>query len=106
MNENQHGPRIKKHRGRQIAKKPASVVGGPVEIALPITVRSLSEAIGMKANELLLKLKNLTNSLYTINSNVEFEVAELVATERNIQLAAKKQETAEEEVERTLRERA
>jgi translation initiation factor IF-2 len=106
MIEEQHGSRIKKHRGRQIAKKPASVVGGKVEITLPITVRSLSESIGMKANELLLKLKNLTNSLYTINSNVEFEVAELVATERNIELVSKKQETVEEEVERTLRERA
>src|SRR5581483_7873561 len=103
--ENDRWGRVRKHR-KQVAKKPASVVGGKVEIALPITVRSLSEAIGMKANELLLKLKNLTNALYTINSNVEFEVAELVATERNIELAAKKQETAEEEVERTLRERA
>src|SRR5437763_9782740 len=104
MNENQHGPRIKKHRGRQIAKKPASVAGGKVEITLPITVRSLSEAIGMKSGELLLKLKNLTNSLYTINSTVEFEVAELVATERNIELVAKKQETAEDVALRKLKE--
>ena len=52
---------------------------GKVPISLPITVRSLSEAIGMKAAELLLKLKELTNALFTINSNVEVEVAELIA---------------------------
>jgi translation initiation factor IF-2 len=106
MIESQFGSRIKKHRGHKAIKKPASVVGGKVEITLPITVRSLSEAIGMKAGELLLKLKNLTNALYSINSNVEFEVAELIATDRNIELVAKKQETAEDIAVRQLRERA
>src|SRR5207247_1902686 len=61
---------------------------------------------GMKPGELLLKLKNLTNALYTINSNVEFEVAELVATERNIELVAKRQETAEDVALRKLKEAA
>lgn len=105
MIESQYGSRIKKHRGRQQVVKKAQV-SGRTEIALPITVRSLSEVIGMKVGELILKLKQLTNALYTVNSNVEFEVAELIATDRNIELVAKKQETAEDEQLRKLREAA
>jgi translation initiation factor IF-2 len=105
MIESQFGSRIKKHRGRQhVVKKPT--VSGKVEIALPITVRSMSETIGMKAGELILKLKNLTNSLYTINSNVEFEVAEMVAVDRGVELVAKKTQTVEDVLFRELDERA
>ncbi|HET6576010.1 MAG TPA: translation initiation factor IF-2, partial [Fimbriiglobus sp.] len=105
MIESQFGSRIKKHRGKQhVVRKPT--VSGRVEIALPITVRSLSETIGMKANELILKLKNLTNSLYSINSNVEFEVAEMVAVDRGVELVAKKAETIEDVLFRELDERA
>ena len=50
-------------------------------IAAPITIRSLSEAIGMKVAELMIKLKQLTTTLYTVNSNIEFDIAELIATE-------------------------
>ena len=96
----------KKHRGPSHQKPLNTVIGGKVEIATPITVRTLSEAIGMKAGELLLKLKNLTNSLYTINSMLDFEVAEMVAVERNVELVAKKQESAEDETLRKIREAA
>jgi translation initiation factor IF-2 len=71
---------------------------GKVPISLPITVRSLSEAIGMKATELLFKLKDLTNALFTINSTVETEVAELIATEKGVELDIQRQKTAEEEL--------
>ena len=99
MIEENHGSRIKKPRGRHVVvKKPASIVGGKVEIAMPITVRSLSEAIGIKAGELILKLKQETNSLYTINTAVDFDVSELIATEKGIQLVAKKQASAESDV--------
>jgi translation initiation factor IF-2 len=72
---------------------------GKVPISLPITVRSLSEAIGMKAAELLFKLKDLTNALFTINSTVETEVAELIAVEKGVELDIQRQRTAEEELE-------
>jgi translation initiation factor IF-2 len=71
---------------------------GPVEITVPITVRSLSEAIGMKAGEVILRLKKETNALYSINSVVEFEVAELIAVEKSIQLVIKKQADLERDV--------
>ena len=97
---------FKKGKGRSHVKPTASVIGGKVEIALPITIRSLSEAIGMKVGELLIKLKNETNSLYSITSSVDLEVAELIATARNIELVGKKQETAEDETMRKIREAA
>jgi translation initiation factor IF-2 len=105
MIEDRFGSRVKKHRGRQqhVVKPPVS---GRIEITLPITVRSFSETIGMKVNELILKLKNLTNSLYTINSNVEFEVAEMVAIDRGIELVPRRQETAEDVLLAELKKRA
>jgi translation initiation factor IF-2 len=69
---------------------------GKVPISLPITVRSLSEAIGMKAASLLLKLKELTNALFTINSTVEVEVAELIAEEKGVELDIQKQKDVED----------
>ena len=69
---------------------------GKVPISLPITVRSLSEAIGMKVSELLFKLKDLASALFTINSTVETEVAELIASEKGVELDIQRQKTAEE----------
>jgi translation initiation factor IF-2 len=101
------GPRAallrKMMRGKQ---KVQTKKEGRIEIDLPITVRSLSETIGMKSGELLLKLKNLTNSLYTINSNLEFEVAEMIAIDRGVELVARKQETAEDIMYARLKKRA
>ncbi len=95
---------IKKHRGKSHVKQPLVIAGGKVEIAVPITIRTLSEAIGMKVTELLLKLKAQTGALYSITSAVEFENAELIAIDRKIELVAKKQESAEEETLRKIRE--
>ncbi len=81
----------KSKRRQEVVKKT-----GPVPIAIPINVRSLSEAIGMKAGELILKLKQETQKLYAINSTVEFEVAELIAIGKDIKLIPKQQETAED----------
>jgi translation initiation factor IF-2 len=97
---------IKKHRGKSHVKAGPIVLSGKVEIEVPITVRGLSTTIGMKVGELILKLKNVTNSLYTMNSNVEFDVAEMVAIEKGIELVAKKSETTEDEVLRKLREKS
>jgi translation initiation factor IF-2 len=90
------GPRAallrKARRGQQQVKK----IEGPVEIALPITVRSLSEAIGMKVGELSNRLLKETEQLYGSNSIIDFDTASLIAVEKNIELIAKKQETAED----------
>ena len=96
----------KKHRGPSHVKHGPTVLGGKIEIDVPITVRNLSTTIGMKVGELILKLKNATNALYTMNSNVAFDVAEMVAIDKGIELVAKTSETAEDEVLRKLRETA
>jgi len=99
------GPRAallrKQQRRQQVIKK----IEGKVDILLPITVRTLSETIGMKAGELILKLKNLTNSLYTINSNLDFETAEVIAIDKGIELVAKKQADAEDDLLDSIRKR-
>ena len=79
---------------------------GPVEIVPPITVRSLSEAIGMKVGELSKRLVKETNKLYAVNSPVEFEVAELIAIEKGITLKLKARETAEDIVLKQYEKRA
>src|SRR5262249_23844884 len=71
---------------------------GKVPVSLPITVRSLSEATGMKVNELILKLKDLTSRAYPINSPVEVEVAELVAAEKGVELDIRKPQDVEEDL--------
>jgi len=71
---------------------------GRIEISPPINVRSLSEAIGMKAGELSKRLLKETEKLYGINSPIEFEFAALIAAEKNIELVLKLQETAEDKL--------
>jgi translation initiation factor IF-2 len=85
--------KLKRRQQQQVVKKE-----GPVEIAPPITVRSLSEAIGMKVGELGKRLVKETNKLYSVNSPVEFEVAELIAIEKGITLKLKERETAETKI--------
>jgi translation initiation factor IF-2 len=90
------GPRqalLNKQRRKQ--QQQVIVKEGKIEIPIPITVRSLSETIGMKVSELINRLLKETNQLYTVNSNLEFETASLIALEKNIELVAKKQETKE-----------
>jgi len=99
------GPRAALLRKQQRKQQVVTKKEGKIEIVLPVTVRTLSETIGMKAGELILKLKNLTNSLYTINSNLEFEVAEMIAIDKGIELVARKQADAEEDLLAAVRKR-
>ncbi|HEY3787888.1 MAG TPA: translation initiation factor IF-2, partial [Urbifossiella sp.] len=98
------GPRqalLNKMRRRQIV---APKKEGKIEIAPPINVRSLSEAIGMKAGELGKRLVKETGQLYGVNSTIELGIAQLIAAELNIELVLKKQETAEEKLIREFEE--
>jgi len=69
---------------------------GKIEIVPPINVRSLSEAIGMKAGELGKRLLKETGQLYGVNSTIDLGIAQLIAAEQNIELVLKRQKTAEE----------
>lgn len=83
--------KMKRQKDRGTIKKE-----GPVEVTVPLTVRALSEAIGEKVGALLKQLLNETKQLYTINSNIEFDVAELIAINKGITLVQKKQLSAKE----------
>ena len=103
----QRGPRAAlmrkalRRRDHQVVKKE-----GPIEILLPITVRSLSEAIGMKVGDLSKQLVKETSQLYGVNSVIAFDVAEVIAINKGITLIAKKQETAEDKLLEQFRVRA
>ena len=99
------GPRaalFRKSRRTQVKTE----ITGPVTISPPITVRTLSEAIGMKAGELAKRLLKETGQLYGNSSAIEFDTAALIAVEKNIDLILKKQESAEEKLLREFEEAA
>jgi translation initiation factor IF-2 len=52
----------------------------------------------MKVGEMLLKLKGLTGELFNINSLVDFDVAEMLAIDRKIELVLKRTADAEQNV--------
>src|SRR5207249_3157530 len=63
------------------------------------TVRSLSEAIGIKAGDLIKKLM-MQQIMVTINTPLEPEVAEMIALEHGAELEVKRQADAEDELVR------
>src|SRR5262249_26306784 len=65
-----------------------------------ITVRSLSETIGIKSGELLFKLMNQgVSPMPTINSTLDIEAASLLALDYHIELEIKKAPDAEEQLQ-------
>ena len=68
-----------------------------IEIEPPITVRSLSEAIGVKAQDLLRKLMAM-NQMVTINASLDDELAVMLAMEFGSELVVVHPRTAEDEM--------
>jgi translation initiation factor IF-2 len=84
--------KLKKQRP-QLKERPR----GKVAIPLPITVRSLSETIGVKSGDLLFKLMNQgVSPIPNINSTLEHDVAALLALDYGVELEVKKAPDAEE----------
>jgi translation initiation factor IF-2 len=77
--------------------KPTMPRKGKVPVQLPITVRSLSEAIGVRSTDLIGKLMS-QGLLVTINALLEPDIAESVALEFGCELDVKKQADAEEQM--------
>jgi len=69
--------------------------GEPVEIEEPITVRSLSEALGLKSSAIISHLMR-QGVFATINQNLDKETAELIAAEYGIELRIKGAESLED----------
>ena len=67
------------------------------EIEPPITIRGLSLAIGVKANDLIRKLMGM-NQLATINASLDDDVATMLALEFGIELEVVHARTAEDDL--------
>ncbi len=87
---------IKKSRGGHRTAL-APVRKSHVEIEPPITVRSLSETIGVKAKDLIHKLMNM-NQLATINATLDEELAVMLAIECGVELVVVHEQTAEDDL--------
>jgi translation initiation factor IF-2 len=82
-------------------KKPTEQRKGRVPVLLPITVRSLSEAIGLRAADVLFKLvqtHGLDMRTTNINSTIDADIAVLFAQEQGVELEVKRPVDAEEQL--------
>jgi translation initiation factor IF-2 len=87
-------------RVKQLRRQPGTQPRkGKIEMEPPITVRSLSEALGVKSLDLLFKLRSHGAAANTnINSNLEPAMAELLALECGIEFGIKQPSGSEEAV--------
>ncbi len=91
------GPRWRKARHPKIKAPITEKRKGKIPLAMPITVRSLSEAMGRKSGEVLMKLvAHGAPMTTTLNSFLDPEQAELVAIDYGLELDIKREASAEE----------
>ncbi|HEX8199628.1 MAG TPA: translation initiation factor IF-2, partial [Isosphaeraceae bacterium] len=64
----------------------------------PITIRALSEAIGVKVNELMRKMMATSGQLVSINATLDDEAAQTLALEFGIELHVQHERTAEDDL--------
>ncbi len=69
-----------------------------VSVDVPITVRALCEALGIKSGDLLFRLMNQGIGKPTINTTLDAATAELVALEYGVELEVKRPADIEEQV--------
>jgi translation initiation factor IF-2 len=100
--EEEERPRHIKDRHQRKPHKPRPITEkrkGKVPIEFPITVRALSEAIGVKSVDLLFRLRDHgAPPTTTINSIVEPELAEILAVDAGCDLEIRRPADAEEKV--------
>lgn len=86
------------HRGMHAQAKSPQERGGPVLIEEPITVKTLSAALGVKSSDIIGKL--LKQGVFvTVNQGLDRETAETMALEYGLELQIKQQATLEEMLE-------
>ncbi len=94
-------------RGRRGGRKSGHKVGrgqlapqrkSHAEIEPPITIRSLSEAIGVRVPDLLRKMMNSMGLAVNINANLEDEAAQMLALEFGVDLQVVHERTAEDDL--------
>jgi translation initiation factor IF-2 len=85
------------HRHRQPKPQGTQPRKGNIVIEPPITVRSLSEAMGIRVPDLLRKLMD-RKMMVTINAQITEELAEELAIECGVELEIKRPQTVEETI--------
>jgi translation initiation factor IF-2 len=101
LNEDEEGRRGRaggrKHKGgHRAALAPARKTRAQVEP--PVTVRSLSEAIGVRANDLIKRMMTSLGQLVTINATLDDDSAQMLAMEFGVELEVVHERTAEDEL--------
>ncbi len=84
-------------RGQHAVAKTTVQKGEPVEIELPITVRTLSTALGIKTNDIISKLMR-QGVFATVNQSLDQATAESIALEYGLELQIVEQATMEEQL--------
>jgi translation initiation factor IF-2 len=82
-------------RGQHTVAKTTVQKGEPIEIEEPITVRSLSAAMGIKTNDIISKLMR-QGKMVTINQTLEVDTAQTLALEYGLELEIVQQASMEE----------
>jgi translation initiation factor IF-2 len=95
--EDDQPQRVKQRLKARRPQAPTQPRKGKVPIQMPITVRTLSEAVGLKSVELLLRLQS-HGITATINTTLEPEVAEMIALDTGCELEIKRPPDAEEQL--------
>jgi translation initiation factor IF-2 len=97
---------LKKSSERTLHGPAKSVIerGEPVRVQEPITVRSLAQALGVRAPDVIAKLLR-QGILANVNQSLDAATAEMVALEYNVELKVISQMTLEEQLEQDLADR-
>jgi translation initiation factor IF-2 len=84
-------------RGHHIQAKTAVELGEPIRVEEPITVKSLSSALGVKSNDIITRL--MKQGLFaTINQSLDADTAGAIALEFGVELTIAQQSTLEEQL--------
>ena len=104
LNEEEETRRVRARRNQKAAAQRLAVAPARKNRAVvepPITVRNLSEIIGVKANDLLRKLMGL-GQMATINATIDDDLAMMLAMEFGVELEVEHPRTAEDELLESL----
>ncbi|QEH33037.1 Translation initiation factor IF-2 [Aquisphaera giovannonii] len=100
LNDDDDGRRSRGRRGSHRHAHRSAVAPtrkSHVQIEPPISVRTLSEEIGIKANELLRKLMGM-GEMATINTTLDEDLASMLAMEFGVELEVVRARTAEDDL--------
>jgi len=89
---------------KQLTKPPAKKKEGKVEVVPPVTVRELSERLGVSAGQILKDLMFKYNVRANINQTLDDAVVELMGVEHGVEIIFKQPKSAEDRLLESLPE--